>query len=238
MSRHHPRQPPGGPDGGLAGPPHPRSTGLIIGIVVAAVVLVAAVGGIVMTLTGREAEPVSTIAPAEPIPPTSEPSPQPSPQPGEPKPTGGVVDLGHGVRLRPAPGWEVRGQGQGAARLSNGRDVYVGLVAGLPKGSNAGQACDSYHRRLAESYTDGRFTKPKPVNPGAKGLTGATCVAEVTMANGGGAITVTIFSLLSIRTDGLTVVGSMYFTPDSALPQLEQDFDAMVGSMLRTQAAG
>ena len=58
------------------------------------------------------------------------------------------------------------------------------------------------------------------------------------MANGGSAIQVYIFSLVSVRTDGLTVVGSLYFTKDSDTTSLDKDFTAMVNSMLTGQSAG
>jgi predicted transcriptional regulator len=44
--------------------------------------------------------------------------------------------------------------------------------------------------------------------------------------------------LVSIRTDGLTVVGTAYFTADSDTQQLDKDYSAMVNSMLKGQAAG
>ena len=60
----------------------------------------------------------------------------------------------------------------------------------------------------------------------------------MTIANGGNAIQVYIFSLVSVRTDGLTVVGSLYFTEDSDTKQLDKDFGTMVNSMLQGQVAG
>jgi len=219
-----------------------------------------AVGGIIMALTGGDDEPVSTITPsAPPTPtepttePTSEPS-QPTQEPTEPSsapstgsqptdqptqaPSGDAIDLGNGVKLIPAANWQVKSQKTGAAQLSNGRDVFVGIVAKLPKGSNPGQTCDAYHRDIAKSYTNGKFAEPKAADLGTKKLSGATCVAQVTIANGGNAIEVYIVSLVSIRTDGLTVVGSMYFTEDSETEQLDKDYSSMVNSMLKGQVAG
>ena len=84
----------------------------------------------------------------------------------------------------------------------------MGIVAKLPADSNPGQTCDAYHRDIAKEYTNGKFDDPKKADLGTKKLSAATCQAQVTVANGGNAIKVTIFSLVSIRTDGLTVVGT------------------------------
>lgn len=252
-------QPPpsGGATGGPGVGPSPRkSTGLIIGIVVAAVVLLVAVGGIIMALNRGGDDPVSTITPApQPTPtdePSSQPTTEPSTQPTEPSsapsqqpsdkptqaPSGDTIDLGNGVKLTPAPDWQVRSEKGGAAQLANGRDIFVGIVAKLPADSNAAQTCDAYHRDVGKSYTNGKFAEPKKVDLGTKKLNGATCAAQVTVANGGNAVQVTIFSLVSIRTDGLTVVGSLYFTEDSDTTALDKDFTSMVNSMLKGQAAG
>ena len=252
-------QPPpstGGP-AGPAGPSPRKSTGLILGIVVAAVVLLVAVGGIIMALSGGDDEPVSTITPApQPTPtgdPSTQPTTEPSPQPTEPSnapstnqpsgnptqaPSGDTVDLGNGVKLTPAPDWQVRSEKGGAAQLVNGRDIFVGIVAKLPADSNASQTCDAYHRDIGKEYTNSKFADPKKVDLGTKKLSGATCSAQVTVANGGNAIQVYIFSLVSIRTDGLAVVGSLYFTEDSDTASLDKDFTAMVNSMLKGQSAG
>jgi hypothetical protein len=248
-------QPPPSGGGAPTGGKSPRkSTGLIIGIVVAAVVLLVAVGGIIMALAGGGDEPVSTITPSAPTTPSAEPTTDPTDEPTEPSsapptssqptdqptqaPTGDTIDLGNGVKLTPAGGWQVKSEKSGAAQLSNGRDVFVGIVAQLPKESNPGQTCDAYHRDIAKSYTNGKFDEPKSVDLGSKKLNAASCVAQVTIANGGNAIQVYIFSLVSVRTDGLTVVGSLYFTEDSDTKQLDQDFGTMVNSMLKGQVAG
>ena len=221
---------------------------------VAALVLLVAIGGIIMALAGGDDEPVSTITPSAPTTPTAEPTTEPTDEPTEPSsgppsssqpsdqptqaPTGDTIDLGNGVKLTPADGWQVKSKKSGAAQLANGRDVFVGIVAKLPKGTNPAQTCEAYHRDIAKSYTNGKFADPKAVDLGAKKLKAASCVAQVTIANGGNAIQVYIFSLVSVRTDGLTVVGSLYFTEDSDTKQLDKDFGTMVNSMLQGQVAG
>ena len=59
------------------------------------------------------------------------------------------------------------------------------------------------------------------------------------MTNGQGTATIVLFSLVSVRqTDGVTVIGTAYFTQDADTEQLDKDFSAMVNSMLKGQASG
>jgi hypothetical protein len=250
--------PPGGypPQGGAqAGK---KSPGLIIGIVVAAVVLLAAIGGIIMVLnrdSGDQPPPVS-ITPSEPAPTTDQPSPGPTEQPTtrptteqptddpQPSPTqgnpgGSAVDLGKGVSLTPASGWEVQKTGNGVAQLSNGQAVFLGQVIQAEAATNPGQLCDAWHRKIAEDTSNGKFAEPKSVDLGTQKLKGATCQAQVTVSNGQGSATIILFSLVSVRTtDGVTVIGSTSFPEGGGTEQLSNDFTAMVNSMLQGQASG
>lgn len=256
--------PPTGPYGTPPGSQPPRrSTGVIIGIVVAAVVLLVAVGGIVMALGSRGGDdPVSTITPTPlPVPsgdPTPGPTETPEPQPSQPTdppttappttapptkkpttpPSADSIDLGNGVRLTPADDWQLKSKKKNAVQLANGRDIFIAVAAKDEPGNNPTQTCDGYHREVAKQYTDAKFSDPKKVDLGTSKLKGATCAAQVTLANGGDSLKVYIFSLVSVRTDGLTVVGSLYFTEDSDVSAINKDFNSMVNSMLRTQAAG
>ena len=48
-----------------------------------------------------------------------------------------------------------------------------------------------------------------------------------------------LFSLVSVRqSDGVTVLGTAYFTPNADTQQLNKDFSAMVNSMLQGQVKG
>jgi hypothetical protein len=249
--------PPGGmPPGGIppqGAQPGKKSPGLIIGIVVAAVVLLAAIGGIIMVLNrdaGSQPPPVS-ITPTEPVPPTTGPTdpptaqPTPGPTTGEPQPTptqgpsGDAVDLGKGISLTPAPGWEVQKTGNGVAQLSNGQSVFLGQVIQAEPATNPGQLCDAWHRKVAEGTSNGKFTEPKSVDLGSQKLKGATCQAQVTVSNGQGSATVVLVSVVSVRSsDGVTVIGSASFSEGVDTDQLSKDFSAMVNSMLQGQASG
>jgi hypothetical protein len=242
--------PPGGYPPQGTGQPAKKSTGLIIGIVVAAVVLLAAIGGIIMVLNRDNAsQPPVSITPSQPVPPTEQPTTQPTTKPsGEPtatqtssgQPPGGkAVDLGKGISLTPASGWEVQKTGNGVAQLSNGQNVFLGQVIQAEPATNPGQLCDAWHRKVAEDTSNGKFSEPKSVDLGTQKLKGATCQAQVTVSNGQGSATVMLFSLVSVRaSDGVTVIGSTSFPQGGDTDQLGKDFTAMVNSMLQGQAKG
>ena len=250
--------PPGGmPTGGFppqGAQPAKKSPGLIIGIVVAAVVLLAAVGGIIMVLnrdSGTQPPPVSitptdqpTTGPTEQ--PTAEPTPGPTTAGPRPTPTGATqppsgddVELGKGISLTPAAGWEVQKTGNGVAQLSNGQSVFLGQVIQAEAATNPGQLCDAWHRKVAEGTSNGKFAEPKSVDLGTQKLKGGTCQAQVTVSNGQGSATILMFSLVSVRTtDGVTVIGSASFAEGADGDQLSKDFATMVNSMLQGQASG
>jgi hypothetical protein len=225
---------------------------MIIAIVAAAVVLLAAVGGIIMVLTrGSDVEqPDVTITPSQPVPPTEEPTPAPtaSPTTSEPQPTppgtseppaGGTINLGNGIELTPASGWQVKKTGENVAQLSDGKNVFLGQSLQISQSTNPSQLCDAWHRNIAEGTTNGKFQDPTDADVGTARLKAATCVAQVTVSGGQGSTKLFLFSLVSVRqSDGVTVIGTTYFTPNAETEQLNKDFTTMINSMLRSQAAG
>jgi hypothetical protein len=243
-------QGPGQPPPGTQGAPAKKSPVMIIAIVAAAIVLLAAVGGIIMVLNrGGTDQPDVSIAPSQPAPPTEEPTPQPSgrpssqPQPtpteSSQSPTGGAIDLGNGVELVPATGWEVKKTGKNVAQLSNGKSVFLGQSLQISPSTNPGQLCDAWHRDVAEGTSNGKFQDAKDADVGTTRLKAATCVAEVTVSGGQGTTKLYLFSLVSVRqSDGVTVIGTAYFTPNTETDQLNKDFTSMINSMLKSQASG
>jgi hypothetical protein len=227
---------------------------MIIGIVVAAVVLLAAIGGIIMVLN-RDADqpPPVSITPSQPVPPTEQPTDQPTEQPtdepttDQPQPTpsetsappsGDAVDLGNGISVVPASGWTVEDVKQGSALLSDGKSAFRGQAVQLDGNTNAGQLCDGWHKQVTKQGTNGEFADPKAVDVNAK-VSAATCQARFTVSNGQGSQTINLFSLVSVRkSDGITIVATAYFSPNVDTQQLGKDFDVMVNSMLGSQIAG
>lgn len=257
---------PGGYQQGGGQPPK-KSSAMIIGIVVAAVVLLAAIGGIVIALNrGGGDQPTTTITPGQPAPPTDEPSsPPPSPEPSgrdtpaskppsseppssqpptsqpptqDPQNPASPVSLGGGVSVTPAQGWELTRKGSGSAQFSDGRSLFAGMVGELEPSTSPTQFCDAYHKSLAEKATNGKFEDAKRLDLKTKKLKGASCLAQMTVTSGQGSGNVLLYSVVSIRTDGLTVVGTLYYTEATDTKELGDDFVSMVNSMLRGQAAG
>jgi hypothetical protein len=254
-----PQQPGGyGPQGPAAGGPGPqrgpakKSPVMIIAIVAAAIVLIAAVGGIIMVLTrgGGGNQPEVTITPSQPVPPTEQPTteptgqpttqePQPTPTETSQPPTGGAINLGNGIELTPANGWEVKKTGENVAQLSDGKNVFLGQSLQISQSTNPSQLCDAWHRNVAEGTSNGKFQDPKDAEVGTTRLKAATCVAQVTVSGGQGTTKLFLFSLVSVRqSDGVTVIGTSYFTPNADTDQLNKDFTLMINSMLKSQAAG
>jgi hypothetical protein len=241
-------QPPGAGPTGAPGAPPKKSPVIIIAIVAAAIVLLAAVGGIIMVLTrGGADQPEVTITPSQqPVPteePTAEPTPTDGPQPSPTEttqaPPGSAIDIGNGIELTPAAGWEVKKTGKNVAQLSDGESVFLGQSVQISPSTNPGQLCEAWHRDVAEGTSNGKFQEAKDVDLNTARLKGATCVAQVTVSGGQGTTKLYLFSLVSVRqSDGVTVLGTAYFTPDVNTDQLNKDFTSMVNSMLRTQAAG
>jgi hypothetical protein len=233
----------GAPPGG---PPPKKSPAMIIGVVAAAVVLLAAVGGIILVLNqGDDTQPGSTITPSPPTAqPSTSPGPtdqptasQPSAKPTEPtqQPTGDAIELGNGISLTPADGYEVQKTGSGFARLTNGEQQFLGQVIQVERNTNPGQLCDGWHRQIAADQADGEFADPKTADLNSTKIKGASCVGTFTASNGSGSQKIFVFSLVSVRTDGVTVLGTEYFLEDADSDQLNRDFTAMVNSMLEGQ---
>ena len=245
-----PKGAPGGPTQGAGGfppqgkPPAKKSPIMLIGIVVAAVVLLAAIGGIILVLNkGDKTQPGSTITPTQP---TEQPTEQPTGQSTQPteqptgqttQPGGQSIDLGGGISLTPAEGYQVEKTEQGFARLSNGKQIFAGQTGKLDPSTNPGQFCDSFHHKVTEGNANPRYAEPKTVNINPK-VKAATCQAVSTVSAGNGSGDVFVASLVSIRTDGVALIGTIFFTKGADTNQLNKDFSFMVNSMLTGQIAG
>ncbi|MGI3781320.1 MAG: hypothetical protein ACRYG2_11155, partial [Janthinobacterium lividum] len=213
------------PSGPVGGPPKKKGPLLLIGIVVAAVVALVAIGGIVIGLTsGNKDVPATTITPSPQTPPSDEPSGDPSSSAspssdpsGGPTPSGGgsgsAIDLGHDVTLMPASGWDVRKQTSSLAQLTDGKNVFIGQTAELDTGTNPGQVCTAWHKQLAESEGGGTFAEPRTTDAGTDELEAATCSAQITASSGQGSSTLQLVTVVSVRSaDGVTVLGTAAFS--------------------------
>ena len=227
---------------------------MLIAIVVAAVVLLAAVGGIIMALNrGGGDQPVdhdhpvpadrrrprsrptadrAADRPAVRGPPTRPPTRAESTDAAQRRP----VDLGNGVDLTPASGWKVKKTGKGVAQLSDGKNIFLGQAIKVDAEHQPGPAVHGLAQQVAEGTSGGKFAGPEEVDLGTAKLKGATCLAQITVSSGQGSATIFLFSLVSVRqSDGVTVIGTAYFTESADADQLNKDFTTMVNSMLKGQ---
>jgi hypothetical protein len=231
--------------------PKKKSPALLIGIVVAAVVLLAAIGGIILVLNGGgKGQPVVTVTPGQPSPPPASPTDQPTSQPsgggttGQPSseppqpPSGEAIDLGNNVSLTPADGWKVTKTGTSIAQLTDGKNLFIGQAPKLQPGINPGQLCTAWHKQLGQGAANGKFGDPKDISLGTTKLKGASCAAQLTVSSGQGSTTLGVYSIVSVRADGLTVIGTALFPLNENVDQLNKDFLAMVNSMLKGQSTG
>ena len=236
--------PPGAPPpqpGAPGGPPPRKSPALIIGIVAAAVVLLVAVGGIFIALSGGGTEPVSTITPA---PPSEQPQPSTAPstggkssEPANPSgPAGSAIDLGKGIKLVPAAGWTVEDQTTGAVSLTNGQGVFYGRQLQQQKTTNPEQLCDAFNRAALKSAANAQFGEPETADVGSSKLTAAVCGATFTATSGDKTTQVLVSNMVSIRkSDGLAVIGTLLYVKDSD-QQTKTDASEMMSSMITSQA--
>lgn len=246
---------PAGTPGGPGRPPGSRNGLVIMGIVVAAIVLLVAVGGIFLTFGAHNSAPTTTLTPTaqptEPFP-TSSPSRPPStsapttsptsgPHPSTPPASSGsAVSLGHGIALTPASGWKLAETRPGLAVLERGsQEQFVGQSGALAKGTNPATVVNEYHKQIGDKYPGTKYTAAKAIDLGNAKVHAATGSMQVTVSTGGGTSEVVVVSVASVRaSDGVTVLGTLYFFPSSDTTALNTEFSQMLSSMLRGQVGG
>src|SRR4029434_2279936 len=108
--------------------------------------------------------------------------------------------------------------------LSDGKSVFLGQSLQISQSTNAAQLCEAWHRNIAEGTSNGKFQDAKDADVGTTRLKAATCAAQVTVSGGQGSTKLFLFSLVSVRqSDGVSVIGTTYFTSDADTDQLAQD---------------
>ena len=157
------------------------------------------------------------------------------PRPRRP-PTGGTINLGNGIELTPAGGWEVKKTGKNVAQLSDGKSVFLGQSLQISQSTNPGQLCDAWHRNIAEGTTNGKFQDPRTPT-WHRQAQGSNLCCRGDRERWPGDDKLYLFSLVSVRqSDGVTVIGTAYFTPNADTDQLNKDFTSMVNSMLESRS--
>lgn len=222
---------------------------MIIGIVVAAVVLLVAIGGIVMVLNRGGDQPTTTITPSAPADPTEEPAPDPSPSeegpadgPEEPKetepsePSSDAIDMGDGFSLTPAKGWKETDTkvNEGMAQVSNGTDGFTAQQTVLDGPASAAEVLENFHNQIAEGGSKAQIGEPEEVDLGGNGVEGAIATSAVVMSGSQGSYVMIFMTLVAVReSDNQIALGTIYLTEDSDTDQLNSDFNDMMNSVLK-----
>lgn len=242
-----------------AGGPHPpagKSPKNLIMIVIGVVALLAIAGGVFLAMSGNRTEPETPVTPA-PVPttPAPEPSPDqpttpapgpspdqpttPAPQPSPDQPTtpappsGSSIQLGSGVVIPVAQGWQAEQKSPTAAVFSDGKAQVVAQVVTTEKTADPGQVCVQFHQGMLKDAPNTKFGEPRPVNaPDVVKI--ASCMAMYTETQGGQSADVLVETFVSVRTtDASTVLYTIFSTdatPESSFTGVNEMLNAALNS--------
>lgn len=113
-----------------------------------------------------------------------------------------------------------------------------GMVAQVDPGTDAVALTREYLNVLADGGNDPSFSDVNRFEDMPEEVDVAMGTVTMTASSGSGSYPVSITSVVSVRqADGLTVVGSLYYDPDSWDDQLLEEFAEMTFSMVDSQLA-
>ena len=245
--------PQGYPPAGGQRPPGGKSSKNLIMIVIGVVALLAIVGGVFLAMSGNKAEPETPVTPApvpttrapEPTPdqpttpapePTPDqpttPAPQPTPAP-TPPPSSSTIDLGSGVVIPVAQGWQAEQKSPTAAIFSDGKAQIIAQVVKTDAAADPGQICVQFHQSVLKDAPNTKFGEPQPVKaPDIVKI--ASCMAMYTETQGGQSADVLLETFVSVRTtDASTVLFTIFSTdatPESSFTGINEMLNAALNS--------
>lgn len=244
----------GGFGGGLppAGgqPPKKKSNGMIIGIVVAAVAVLAVIGlGIGLLAGGGRKDPIDvTPTPPPTIQPTTTTGPSPTngtttrppttsrppttttgPQPG-----GDAIPVGSGLAVTPASGWSVVEQTNDGVLLRDSRGRMFIVQSG--RSTDPRSEVQQLINGLTEKGTDVRKGQVQTPSVDSR-IQVASQAAVMTAASGGGSAQVGLFALVSSRTSDQVGFAAVLLAPANDLDDssVQADVNGMLNSVVATQ---
>ncbi len=240
--------PPGGHQPQGKPPAKGGSSAKIIGIVVAALVVLGLIAGLIMMLTQPKKGPeVPGPTPSVTVPTPTRPTPSASASPSASKPTpsassststqppGQAIVVGQGISLTPQAGWTVVKQEADFVVLTKGSAVFVAETGKVKAGVTGAQLVESIMTSQAKDMTNvkkGEIT-PVDIDPAvsvAKGLQAGT------MTGSSGSKNMALGTLASVRTsDGVAFVGTLIWPAAEDVGPYNTDYTKMVSSMLSTQ---
>ena len=238
----------GFPPGGQA--PKKKSNGMIIGIVVAAVAVLAVIGLVIgLVAGGGRKDPIDVVpTPPPTIQPTNDPTTSPSPTTGPSptrgtttrptttgsQPSGDAIPVGNGMSVTPASGWSVVEQTSEGVLLRDGRGRAFVVQSG--RSTNARAEVEQIINGLTESGTDVRKGQVQTPTVDSR-VDVASQAAVMTATSGGGSGQVGLFALVSTRTSDNTGFAAILIAPANDLDNssVQADVNGMLDSVLRTQ---
>ena len=236
-------------------PPAGKSSKNLIMIVIGVVALLAIAGGVFLAMSKKPATPeppvTPTPAPTQPTPdqPTPEqPTPTPDQTPTTPAPTpdqttpapqpgGSTIQLGGGVVVQVADGWQAEQKSPTSAFFTNGRAQIFAQMAKVEPATDPGQVCMSYHQQILKEAPDAKYSDKIDKVEAPEVVKIVRCIAGYTETQGGKSLFVLVQSFVSIRqTDGSLLLFTIFSddnTPDSDFTAVNQMLNSALNSHIQ-----
>lgn len=241
---------PGG--GGFSPPPaQPKSNGMVIGIVVAGLAVVALAGWLVMTLFGSNGSgptptgsptvstqtTVPTPQPTQSADPTTGPTPQPSPTTTTNTPPTGGVEVGLGLSISPADGWRQasRNELKNYTELTNGRAILATQAFRVEGRVTGKDVVAKYMGQVTAGLTGVTTKSPEVLDVKNDRLSAGIASWSGTKATSQGSVKVAYLSIIAVRDDGLTAMSTLIVPAGTTVASLQSEYLAMTSSLLNSQ---
>lgn len=241
------------PPGGGQRPPAGKSSRSLLMIVIGAVALLAVVGGVFLAMSGKPSSP-DPVATPSPAPTTTAPTPPPSPDPTPSTPTpapsttaptpppqppaGSAIDIGGGVVLTVAPGWEVTQQIKTGAVVTNGDALFVAETAQGKPGMDPLQLCGGYQQDVLKDAANVKFGDPREQQAGTDAVAIADCTSAYTQTQGGKSVQLFAQTFASIRSsDGLVVFATVHYhekVSETTVKEVDAMLNGLIGSQIQS----
>ncbi|MFT3969220.1 MAG: hypothetical protein QM695_02815 [Micropruina sp.] len=245
---------PGYPGGGYhPRPPEPKSNGMVIGIVVAGLAVVALAGWLLMTLFGPSGgDPTPTVSPTvstpsnpsspQPSPdpstdPSTDPSPDPSPSTSTNPPSSGGLEVGLGVSVAPASGWQQssRNELKNYTELSNGKALLATQAFRVEGQVSGTDVVASYMKQITSTMTGVSTKTPSVMDLKNSRLSVGIGSWSGTRATSQGSVKLSYVTIISVRDDGLAVMSTLIVPSGTTVASVQSDYLAMTNSLLYSQ---
>lgn len=252
--------PQGYPPGGGQRPPEGKSSKNLLMIVLGVVAVLAIVGGVFLAMSGNRGTPEVPVTPAPtptaqtPDPTPEQPSPtpdQPSPTPDQPTPTpdrptptptptkppaSSAIDLGSGIVIPVANGWQADQRSPTAVFLTDGQAQVVAQVVKTEVSADPGQVCTQFHQQVLKDAPNAGFAEAETLKDTPPEVNIARCYAKYTETQGGQSFDMYLQTFVSIRTtDAATLLYTIFYTektPDSSFVGVDEMLNAAINAQI------